>query len=521
MLINEITDVLLNRLLEKHTKRLSEALPKPGEEFGDSVIKTPRDIKYDTVTFIGPNSSMWDPAMAKLFHDMEQSGDYDKDELWKRTGTIRTQSGSLAQEIDDSGARIKNLDFMNPNNFASGNSRKVVSDVVNGRTQGRSFKLGDILSHDLLFKAYPGLGDSILVTLWDNTDDKNTGGFYFRDHNGQQRIYVGVSDRPYGGVPDNDALFGPEVQRKILDVLAHEWQHAVQEIEPSLPQGGNTSSKPFLDMGKAIRAKFPDIETELTDGELAYYSLSGEQQAFQNDERRRYTDQERSERTPTFGRWTEIVTIEGDKLPDFLPDDTEYIVHNNSLGTYITFKNPDYQYTDDQYWRDHGYDYDPDSPTYGDEIEPEAPPPDEPGVVVPGSTRPKLRPEGPPEVPDYQPQDLPQQGPNIDQSPDLTANPETPAIDRDNPEVMYPDSPLDPSRQPGSKPEDPPATPSPVDLPPDDNPPNIPDEPKLPPINQPTGQPDGSIKMPAPKGRRGVDWGPTVPGRRAPKLGTP
>ena len=136
--------------------------------------------KVDTATFIGPNSQAWESGAYQQALEMEKKGVSPK-EIWQRTGTGRSIDGKWRQEISDNEASLKDFqagdtitdlgtltdpggvyrtpvtapikieDFLN-----------IGTNLLNERDGSTSFArnegtLGELLDHDKLGDAYPGL----------------------------------------------------------------------------------------------------------------------------------------------------------------------------------------------------------------------------------------------------------------------------------------------------------------------------------------------------------------------------
>lgn len=492
MKINEITSLLFE-------KYIAEKLPTKDQEAGNQQKKKkPEGVQI--ATWIGPNANTWDPAQAQLFRKMEKLG-YSKEEMFSQTGTIRMNNGKLAQEINDKDQTF-NPEYLNDN----GALDMYVHDNERGSDLKGAVKLGDLLDHPELFKAYPQLKDTTVIL------DKSgmIGGGYY-NYNLDQ-IIINVGDGFGNAIRLNQGAMA-----KILDTLTHEYQHTIQygpEVN-HFSKGGNASAGEMQTIGKNIQKTWPNLANS-DEGELGYYSLDGEGEAENATDRQGYTDKERAESYPAFNPFSEIITIQGNEIPqhikDKLPPDYKFVITKgdkhwvNPTGTYISFPNPDYNrietkiiddymkaanddlgplvdpYTDDILKR---LGVDPDDmknnaeplPPLPEPIPEPAPAPKPEPVPAPkptpapapkptptptptikkptnpgdkaGINKPKVNPNPNPGIdattPIQQPAKLPPSGNANIKTPSI----QTPPVDRDNPFQMYPDNPQGSTTKPG------------------------------------------------------------------------
>ena len=175
---------------------LGELVPIPGP----SRPGPRRDI------FIGKNAQTWDSVAADKAARLEKSG-ATPEEIWEQTGTFKAADGQWRQEISDDAAH-----------YTPGRAY----DRAWFKNSSEDFRtqLGGALRHPELFDAYPGMKSATFT----------------------------VQDPPLGGRPRGwfDPTTGEMGLRPDLgmrtstgrDVLLHEVQHAVQNIE-GFGQGGN------------------------------------------------------------------------------------------------------------------------------------------------------------------------------------------------------------------------------------------------------------------------------------------
>ena len=132
-----------------------------------------------------------------------------KEQILNDTGVFSGTEGILRHEISDVGAKM--------------NYPPEAFDV------GGHYKLGDVLHHPELFKAYPELGD-MLVKVLPTDSSGQLGGFSSHWRVGEDGQYSPA--RTIGDI---------SLQQKVLQdpsVLLHEIQHAVQHVE-GFQNGGN------------------------------------------------------------------------------------------------------------------------------------------------------------------------------------------------------------------------------------------------------------------------------------------
>jgi hypothetical protein len=151
--------------------------------------------------FIGENAKNWNASQATMARQMEKAGASPQD-IWRETGTWKGPEGSWRQEISDAQSKI---------------TEAVPKSIVN--SQDKMFKglLGEGLSHDELYKAYPEL-QNIKANFY---ADINPSGSYAQN---AKSMVVGA---PSTGDQRSVAL--------------HELQHAIQQKE-GFARGGSPES---------------------------------------------------------------------------------------------------------------------------------------------------------------------------------------------------------------------------------------------------------------------------------------
>jgi len=178
------------------------------------------------------------------------------------TGLFQLPDGQYRFEIDDTVAKMKNLDnvFVNQGEFT-----EVVANVAGAKNiqldamgslktffnSKNAVNLSDILNHKELFDNYPQL-KNIKIAFYNDPNSPTYGAFYSQKDFGFDGINInaGFGKSKLG---DNINLDTPENKEKILDILVHEIQHKIQDIENFTP-GSNLkeSSIKFLNFKNRV-----------------------------------------------------------------------------------------------------------------------------------------------------------------------------------------------------------------------------------------------------------------------------
>jgi hypothetical protein len=149
-------------------------------------------------TFAGVKALTANKPMLAQAEERLAAGD-DPVRVWQETGWGRGPDGKMRFEIDDSGANL--------------NDRSLRTlQVMQSNDPLRTSAVGDVLSHQQLFGAYPDIGSTSL----DLTRGKAGASYY----------------RPQAGDPESISLNGD------LSTLLHELQHATQQRE-GFAKGGS------------------------------------------------------------------------------------------------------------------------------------------------------------------------------------------------------------------------------------------------------------------------------------------
>ena len=161
-------------------------------------------------TFIGRNAKTWDKTAEAKFLELEKSGASPED-IWRKTGTFRAPDNQLRQEISDAGAEFKM--------------------VYSNKPQ----KLGDALSHDKLFQAYPEM--------------KNIE-FTYTSPSSVQGFKGGMSTNLHG---DPSLILSQSVplNKEGVSTVLHEGGHFIQNREGWSP-GGTSQMVGLKDLPKFV-----------------------------------------------------------------------------------------------------------------------------------------------------------------------------------------------------------------------------------------------------------------------------
>ena len=193
------------------------------------------------------------------------------------TGLFKLPDGQYRFEIDDTVAKLKNLDdaFINQGQF-----HEIVANVAGAKNiqldaagslntffnSKNAVKLPDIFNHKELFENYPQLKD-MKVAFYSDPSSQTYGAFY--ESANAININVGAYSTSRRGDPIN--INTPENKEKILDILVHEIQHKVQDIENFAP-GSNMreSEMRFLNFKNSVESR----QDNFRNGYISYETLS-------------------------------------------------------------------------------------------------------------------------------------------------------------------------------------------------------------------------------------------------------
>lgn len=152
-------------------------------------------------------------------------------EIWSKTGWIKTSDNKFKFEIDDSGAKLKDL----------GLGKKI-------------HKMSDVFDHKELYAAYPELKE---IRIHSDLDykDKWTGGSYFHGK-GLEGDILSRGRIMLSGNPD-----------KAMGTILHEIQHAIQSIE-GFGSGGNPAMFEGIDSHNKYLKLLGEIEARDTQARM-------------------------------------------------------------------------------------------------------------------------------------------------------------------------------------------------------------------------------------------------------------
>lgn len=164
-------------------------------------------------TFIGKNAKTWNKAMESKFLELEKSG-VSPEDIWKQTGTVRAPDGKLRQEISDVDMKFKTVYTNKPQ------------------------KLGEAISHEKLFEAYPDL--------------KNVEFVYAPPSSIQG--YKGNMGENIFGEPSMQLSQSIPLNKDALSTVLHEGKHWIQGKEGFSP-GANLQMITIDQLPKAVVKK--------------------------------------------------------------------------------------------------------------------------------------------------------------------------------------------------------------------------------------------------------------------------
>jgi hypothetical protein len=253
--------------------------------------------------FVGPKSRVWKEAGPKMAEAMEKIGK-SPDEITLATGLHRNKAGQWTKEISD-----KDMSF-------------VPTDHPNWeRAEKEPIPLSTVMNHDKLDAAYPGLSDEVKIKIDPSLGPKKLGSFDIKNNT------IILRDVPKPGDTSKTSA---------RSVIAHELQHAIQEIE-GFPTGSNVQFQKeklsvvrqylekrnediyqqiqkaqndgtYKDKLKDLERKYDQVQDQLIgnyarssmdeSAKLDYVRQAGEVQARNTQNRLNMTEEERATKTP-------------------------------------------------------------------------------------------------------------------------------------------------------------------------------------------------------------------------------
>ena len=175
--------------------------------------------------------------LEKQFANTDEQSFFRNTENELGKGLFKLPDNQFRFEIDDRPAKITlaiadDADALYPN--ITSDALEIAMGAQGGNGQGFGGfqgKLGDLLEHDELFKAYPQLKNYKVAVGFNEAADFR--GAFYPD---SKRIEINLAQmRPLSG-----AVKGAPLKQDVKSILMHEVQHAVQEIE-GFARGANTA----------------------------------------------------------------------------------------------------------------------------------------------------------------------------------------------------------------------------------------------------------------------------------------
>ena len=322
----------LPKLKDLENLKKLDKLPKSSQREMDNLVVGPfrpddhqikvyrgwdgKPVDPTKVLFIGPNAKGYDKEKANLARQMYKSGQYDRREIWKKTQTILGPDGVFRQEISDH------------------------ASFMTSKKPG-TYKLKDLFKHPTLYKNYPQL-KNITVKIFNKPS--STHGYLIP---GTNTIGLNTADVSRGDTYEFSKQY-------IHNVLIHEVQHAIQELEPNMDPGSNTDE---------VKPNVKKVNKELEkrginpvfNPHTMYMSVAGEAGARESAYRQMLDDYDRFKNMPNIGRDTDTLTVKGkkiydvpgDSMPDIQGSGVRGFTYTTGNGQYTTYQNPNVEIDDD------------------------------------------------------------------------------------------------------------------------------------------------------------------------------
>jgi len=204
MKINEIITEIVPSINRDSASKNAKFVSK--QQQLDNYRNDTSPARDSSASFIGQNSTLWDPMAAEDAIELEKQGE-SRDMIQQATGTTRLPNGTWAQEISDSS-----------------------STLLDKWDAAKDMKLGDFYNNPAFYEAYPELKD-IGLTIYDNTNELTSQGW-------ANNVKVGIAMY--------DTKGNLRTEADMLQTLKHEGQHLIQTREPDF--GSGSSSKYTLDI---------------------------------------------------------------------------------------------------------------------------------------------------------------------------------------------------------------------------------------------------------------------------------
>ena len=236
--------------------------------------------------FAGKKANSADISLLEQARDMENNG-RNADEILKETGWYKGADGEWRFEIDDSKMEVNTsgkftrdpekrryIELFDKVFLGTDASEQEVSEFYEldkklGKESFKPTKLGDLIKHPDLFKAYPELEDVNIAFV--NTNENSDGAY--------DPILNGITLEKRNNI-------APE---RLKSVLIHEIQHVIQKIE-NFARGASTEYwQAEIDAGR---------EDGSRSAHDLYKNTAGEIEAREAENRKNLSAEERRERMP-------------------------------------------------------------------------------------------------------------------------------------------------------------------------------------------------------------------------------
>jgi hypothetical protein len=143
--------------------------------------------------FIGPNAKTWDKTAAQLAQKLDASG-ADPRAIWKQTGTFKGPDGKWRQEIDDSGAKLRDYNYTPQEAYKEARERAFIDDVPSDAVRSMAPYAG--MSKGQLTAEYKRTGGEIVDAAL--SGDKAKALQLASDRSGLDGLFGAMRDRNYG-----------------------------------------------------------------------------------------------------------------------------------------------------------------------------------------------------------------------------------------------------------------------------------------------------------------------------------
>jgi len=274
--------------------------------------------------FIGPKAKTWNKAAADEFNRLVDEGE-DWNKAHGKTGTHFGADSALRQEISDKNMRLRSqaeLDAMAqqkrielsalesamrfnktgqrdlfPRELSAARAElrprrlelETDIDLLRADPSRTGYPLRLVMEHPELYKAYPNIGDDVMVRRGNNLGKGVYG-----------EVVMGPSGRTIGLSRLSES---PNASIKPEETMIHELQHVIQDIEgfeggsspyDAMQLVGGARARELMDQGMDRQTALKEANREFAEraGEL-YSRMAGEAEARATEARRQMTPEER------------------------------------------------------------------------------------------------------------------------------------------------------------------------------------------------------------------------------------